>query len=115
MGKGRVVAIKIKKIVVENGNGYTSWTEVKWKLLELEMKGKNHQVVKNIVDSRRYTFYRSTKVVIKQNDGNKSEIMNGNTFDKLSNNASLKITVYLYTYNTCYTYLFYTCTMICIT
>ena len=52
MGKGRVVAIKIKKIVVENGNGYTSWTEVKWKLLELEMKGKNHQVVKKY--SRRY-------------------------------------------------------------
>ena len=52
MGKGRVVAIKIKKIVVENRNGYTSWTEVKWKLLELEMKGKNHQVVKKY--SRRY-------------------------------------------------------------
>merc|ERR1712166_90279 len=101
--------LKSKKVAVENGNGYTSWTEVKWKLLELEMKGKNHQVVKKY--SRRYTFYRFTKVVIKQNDGNKSEIMNGNTFDKLSNNASLKITVYLYTYNT---YLFYTCTMICI-
>ena len=104
MGKGRVVEIKIKKSAVENRNGYTSWTEVKWKLLELEMKGKNHQVVKKY--SRRYTFYRFTKVVIKQNDGNKSEIMNGNTFDKLSNNASLKITVYLYTY------LFYT--MVCI-
>ena len=41
--------LKSKKVAVENGNGYTSWTEVKWKLLELEMKGKNHQVVKNIV------------------------------------------------------------------
>jgi len=51
------VEIKIKKIVVENGNGYTSWTEVKWKLLVLEMKGKNHQVVKNIVGGTSYSFY----------------------------------------------------------
>ena len=48
MGKGRVVAIKIKKIVVENGNGYTSWTEVKWKLLELEMKAEKSSSSKKI-------------------------------------------------------------------
>tara|TARA_B110000008_G_C16750631_1_gene476489 strand:+ start:168 stop:302 length:135 start_codon:yes stop_codon:yes gene_type:complete len=40
--------LKSKKVAVENGNGYTSWTEVKWKLLELEMKAEKSSSSKKI-------------------------------------------------------------------